>query len=382
MERTGKETLDQITKAIKEHDEKKKLAGDNFTVFDAFNVLHDELAWSALIAYLLNPQAEHNCGDAFLKLFIKKLFSPIELDTSNIKVTPEKSIGELDKKFYEKGGRIDILIEDGYKRAIIIENKIFAQDQPKQLYRYNNYANDKQDGYVDYRILYLTRFGSAPSADSTNGITKYECISYIDTVKSWLKECLKICEAKNRIYDFIEQTISAIDKICKQTIVDEEIENAIERIWELQNMKPSKKIEILKAKDYTNYAEVKVQCMNLIKQYQQEQFGEVISEAGIKAEVLPFEGVLDGYWFRKADVLNNNEIKSIYIMHDWADSALYGGIEFKETIGEIYEELVNKKLLDEDKNNQNTLICHFGLDDFDELYKHMKKILDVVCKIS
>ena len=370
MKKTINEQLEYISKKIKECNSKKKESGTNFSVFKAFRVLHDELAWSAWIAYLLNPKEEHNYGDAFLKLFIDRIPSPIDLDTSNITVTPEVSIGELDKKTYEKGGRMDILIKAACKKAIIIKNKLFEQDQPKQLYRYNNYVGT-EEGFADYRILYLTRFGSAPSEDSTNGITNFECISYIDTIKSWLKDCLNICEKESRISDFIEQTIAAIDEICKQTIVDDEIKAEIENIWDLQDKKPSQKIKVLN----NNYTDVKEQCLNLIKQYQQEQFSEVISEAGIDAEVFPFEGILDGYWYREAKVLNNDEIDSIFVMHDWEDSALYGGIVFKKTTGQIYEKLKTQDLYF-DKNN--TLIYHHGLNDFEGLYNNLASTLKIL----
>lgn len=375
MEKTINQQLEYISRTIKDYNLKKKISGTNFSVFKVFRVLYDELAWSAWIAYLLDPQEEHYCGDAFLKLFLERIPSPIKLDTSDIKVTPEKTIGELDKKSYEKGGRIDILIEDGHKKAIIIENKIFAQDQPKQLFRYNNYANDEQNGFVDCRILYLTRFGSAPSVDSTNGITNYERISYIDTIKLWLHDCLNICEKGSRINDFIEQTIAAIDEICKQTIVDDEIKTAVENNLDLQNKNLSQKIKELKKIDYSNYADVEEQCLNLIKQYQQEQFSEIINEAGIDAEVFPFEGILDGYWHRKAKVLNNDEIDSIFVMHEWIDKNngnLYCGIQFKTTESKIYHKLLSDKVLFEDPNNHLTIMWHeIGLTNFETLYEHL-----------
>lgn len=379
---TINQKLEYSSIAINDYNSKKKVLGTNFNIFKVFRVLHDELAWSAWIAYLLDPQEEHYCGDAFLKLFLERIPSPIKLDASDIKVTPEKTIGELDKKSYEKGGRIDILIEDGHKKAIIIENKIFAQDQPKQLYRYNNYANDEQNGFVDCRILYLTRFGSAPSVDSTNGITNYECISYIDTIKSWLNDCLNVCETKSRVYDFIEQTVAAIDEICKQTLVEDEIKAEIENIWDLKNLKPSQKIKVLNSIDCGNFTDVRKQCINLIKQYQQEQFEEVIREAGIDAEVFPFEGILDGYWYREAKVLNNDEIDRIYVMHEWIDKNnvnLYCGILFKTTENEIYHTLLNEKVLFEDPHNHCTLMWHEkGRDNFEELYRHLASALKFI----
>lgn len=375
MEKTINQQLEYISRTIKDYNLKKKISGTNFSVFRVFGVLHDELAWSAWIAYLLDSNAEHNYEDKFLRLFLKRLHMETFFDMLSVKVSVEFSIGELDKKSYEKGGRIDILIAEGKKKAIIIENKLFAQDQPKQLYRYNNFAKDEKKGFADYRILYLTRLGSAPSEDSTNGITNFERISYIDTIKLWLHDCLNICEKGSRISDFIEQTIAAIDEICKQTIVDDEIKTAVENNLDLQNKNPSQKIKELKKIDYSNYADVEEQCLNLIKQYQQEQFSEIINEAGIDAEVFPFEGILDGYWHRKAKVLNNDEIDSIFVMHEWIDKNngnLYCGIQFKTTESKIYHKLLSDKVLFEDPNNHLTIMWHeIGLTNFETLYEHL-----------
>ena len=56
-------------------------------------------------------------------------------------------------------------------QAIIIENKIFAGDQSKQLERY--FEIIKQEGFEDIRIIYLSLYGEEPSEQSI-GLLKNE----------------------------------------------------------------------------------------------------------------------------------------------------------------------------------------------------------------
>jgi hypothetical protein len=113
-------------------------------------------------------------------------------------------------------GRIDIFIETE-KNVIVIENKIYAGDQEKQLNRYKKFLDKKYKNYKNYKILYLTRYGTEPSEYSTGKITNqnprfWECISYSNTIKPWLQSCLDDKEIKNEnIKNFIRQYLEVIN---------------------------------------------------------------------------------------------------------------------------------------------------------------------------
>ena len=89
--------------------------------------------------------------------------------------------------------RIDILITNDARprQAVVIENKIGAGDQPKQLCRYYNTLKDK--GYGNIHVLYLTLNGDKPSEHSFCGrhceARSYEAISYKNTLPDWLESC-------------------------------------------------------------------------------------------------------------------------------------------------------------------------------------------------
>ena len=127
---------------------------------------------------------------------------------------------EISEDGTSTGGKIDILLHDDKKHAIIIENKFDrygnpAQDQPKQLERYYNHGKDDKK-YEDFILIYLTPSGQYASEDSTgsNKITYYP-ISYDlsddkPNILFWLDECLNISKGCPRIHEVIKQYITYI----------------------------------------------------------------------------------------------------------------------------------------------------------------------------
>lgn len=95
---------------------------------------------------------------------------------------------------------IDILIINANKKAVIIENKVKAEDQRHQLQRY--YKIQKERGYSDIHLLYLTLDGRDPSGNSV-GDLDCKLISYEDLIP-WLDRCQK------RAYDEPELRESVI----------------------------------------------------------------------------------------------------------------------------------------------------------------------------
>ncbi|MDE7385844.1 MAG: PD-(D/E)XK nuclease family protein [Muribaculaceae bacterium] len=107
-----------------------------------------------------------------------------ESDKANIEVSTED-------------GRLDIVLHIGNDK-IIIENKIHANDQQKQIARYTKHSS---------WLFYLTRFGHIPSADSSQSLIHgkdYFCISYYEHIYKWLERLMaeKLDEeSTNKIFD-------------------------------------------------------------------------------------------------------------------------------------------------------------------------------------
>lgn len=220
-------------------------------------------------------------GAVFLELFLKMLeekfeekdFKPIAgFDCENATAKVEKYIGVISEN-KEEGGRIDIIITDKMKNAIIIENKIYAADGEKQLLRYNNFgAANHKDQYI---LLYLTLYGTPASNQSTGKIKenpdaeveniekeeetlskegldtieniKKESninvinISYEKDILAWLEKCKEKAVNHPMLRESIAQYINLIKYLTKQTInkkMEDEIKellkndpNLIKPLW-------------------------------------------------------------------------------------------------------------------------------------------------------
>jgi len=238
MEKEVQTFLDLLThvSAINEKYRKiSEITGENFNIFRILKIEANEASThSAFLCELLNPTGNHGFRDAFLKLFLKLLRdkhkeNPIttkfaEFDTDTACATAESFIGFISEDGNE-GGRIDILLQDKENHAIVIENKINAQDIPKQLKRYKN-------AYENAPIIYLTLIGKSPSdisRDNLNEGEDYLRISYKDDIIAWLELCRK--EAVNHpiLRESIAQYIHLIKHLTGQTM-NEHLKTDLEQL--------------------------------------------------------------------------------------------------------------------------------------------------------
>lgn len=209
--------------------------GELFNIFSILNLRTNEVrTHSAFLAELLSPNGSHACGDKLLALFLKSLepFKGFQFNTKKAIVTVEESIGDINSD-QTQGGRIDIIIKSGQK-VIVIENKIYAEDQTNQLVRYHNYCNC----YSDSRLLYLTLEGYYPSEESSRGLEEgknYYNISYSDDILEWLKQCEKATKNKPLVFNSIVQYRNLIKELTNQMSSDENEEEIINLLCNKEN---------------------------------------------------------------------------------------------------------------------------------------------------
>jgi hypothetical protein len=200
--------------------------------FNLFSIIGSwEATHSNILAELLNPKGSHGQGDVFLRHFLELLCGLTEqakeLETTNfsfdfgrVEVSTEFRIGYVTS---DSGGRIDLLIREGDRARIIIENKINAVEQPNQLKRYESYAQDAT-------IVFLTLEGRKPAlVAGAAQPKKLICISYKDHILDWLKKCLKEAVGAPPVREIIAQYIGLVKQITHQTNSDnmsQEIINA------------------------------------------------------------------------------------------------------------------------------------------------------------
>lgn len=198
-----------------------------FNIFSALHKKTDEVRLhSRFIAYLLSSDANHGMRDAYLKLFMNNILD-LDFDSTEYTVKTE------DKN-------IDIVIYND-RKEVIIENKIYAGDQPQQLVKYYDLRTSENIEKEIVKVVYLTLGRHKPSEDSRGNIPckKLVCIDYTQEINNWLIDCIKITEAKNQLLantilqykELITELTSDINQAIEN---QEEISTKIAEAWELE----------------------------------------------------------------------------------------------------------------------------------------------------
>jgi hypothetical protein len=150
---------------------------DKFNIFQILRQSHDEVNLHSRFIYeLLNPQGTHGLGNRLAELFIENL----EVENFDLKKY----------EVYREYKHIDIFIKNSEtKQAIIIENKIYANDQDKQLEGY--YRTIEGEGYEKIYVFYLTLDGREPKENNKFN-EKMTLISYKNEIDRWLDRCVEV----------------------------------------------------------------------------------------------------------------------------------------------------------------------------------------------
>jgi len=193
----------------------------DFNMLSLFRI--GETQHSFLLAYFLNPNAEHGQKHLFLNLFLDLLKIERFSDDENWIVTAEK-------------GRIDVLLKRVQPHSVIvIENKSnYANDQKHQLYRYwhqeiykaiseknlpKEYILNPPERY--YQLLYLSpKHWKIPNTNTLTKPTEWDNdlpnevplktkhLLFSSFVCEWLKMSLELLPKGNhRIREYVKQYI-------------------------------------------------------------------------------------------------------------------------------------------------------------------------------
>ncbi|MCY4210369.1 MAG: PD-(D/E)XK nuclease family protein [Gammaproteobacteria bacterium] len=193
--------LEQVRLLKSKYDELAAVTGEQFNVFSILGVETDEVrTHSAFLTDLLDPQGSHRQGGAFLKLFL----GLDALKSSKSEEYRNPDTFQVSKEASTAQGQIDILLESK-DACIVIENKIYAQDQISQLNRYYQYAKKKFSHDKQIKLIYLTLDGSLPDEKSLKAVNgqgrhlrkdEVVCLSYSEDIIKWLEDCMKLQEVQ------------------------------------------------------------------------------------------------------------------------------------------------------------------------------------------
>lgn len=159
---------------------------NDFTVFTALrNETDEEKTHTTFLYEILRPNGTHGMGDAFLKDFFSTVLKIDNYDSS-ARIYQECSFKSSD----DNCGRIDLLIETSSARYPI-EIKINADDQERQVSRYNKFAKEKSD---ISKVYYLTLNGYLPSKNSLDNLDAEDVIrvSFAKEIYTWLNNCVVV----------------------------------------------------------------------------------------------------------------------------------------------------------------------------------------------
>lgn len=206
--------LERVGSIERQSRELARLRRENYNVFSLLRKEHDEVyLHSAFLADLLNPCGSHEMDDKFAKLFFEvcELDFPVSAETI---VAAERIIPQ---------GRADIYLRSG-DHQVIIENKIYAADQHRQLIRYHEYLSAR--GTEDYLLVYLTLHGKESNEARTEAKKEevkipYKRISYGTHILTWLQRCREVAIDHPPLRETIRQYSNLVKKLTGQLTNDD-----------------------------------------------------------------------------------------------------------------------------------------------------------------
>ena len=277
-----------------EADRQRAMGKHDYNIFTLFHDFSDEVnLHSNFIASLLDPNGDHYKGDLFLKLFLETCdIDDFSIDTSTATV-------------FKEFKHIDIYISDG-KKHIILENKVYAKDQPTQIARYIKAIQKegvKESDSVkdeDICVLYLHPDGKLPDDQSfgdyhakllgENPSIKFKVISYGKEILSWIDKCKNEVSNITDLNVFLSQYKDVIEMI-------------YDRYKRIDEMETAKFVEIFK-ENYTAVSEI-------ANNYQETR-----------------KKIIDGFFKNVKDILEN-DLKDKYSIE--LNSVAYRPIIIKNT---------------------------------------------------
>lgn len=207
--------LSEISRMLdlnKQKNAEARKRGEDYNIFEILGKKHSELAHSAFIANILDPNGSHALGVEPLRSFLNNIGVSkwSEADFNKAEVNVEVAIVG---KSEDEWGRMDIVIKSNDK-AIIIENKIDAGDQPMQLNRYKTFA--KNNFERNHTLLYLTLDGHHASNQSAEGLllgSDYLTISYEKDILKLIDDCIRLAVQKPLVREVLVQYRNTVESL-------------------------------------------------------------------------------------------------------------------------------------------------------------------------
>lgn len=214
--------FEDYEKFKKEQGQQKRRGLNDYNILTTVLKAHDEVRLhSRMIESLLNIHAKHYQGSLFLDLFLKAIGFHEFFSLQDESIITRKEHQD-----------IDIYITDN-SRHIIIENKINAKDQKKQIKRYieNIKKSHPETTPDDVLVIYLSCYSKDPTEyslgtfkisqekildEKENAIAIYKNITYEKEILTWLIDCQKEVQNITNLNQALKQYIQVVKQITQQ----------------------------------------------------------------------------------------------------------------------------------------------------------------------
>ena len=186
----------------------------DFNVFTALTIERkEELLHTPMLSYLLDPSSAHGQECLFLRTFFdvcrqkSGFVAPREpLENFRWLVRTEVFVGE--------DSRIDLMIECPQQQFIIVvENKVDAGEQHKQLRRYFDWMQFHRRDYTFKRLMFLTPDGR--QSESAEGV-HYTRLSYRKDIRNLLTQALPRITPRP-VRNCVEQYLTVVKRLTGET---------------------------------------------------------------------------------------------------------------------------------------------------------------------
>ena len=228
-----------------EGDRQRAMGKHDYNIFTLFHNFSDEVnLHSNFIASLLDPNGDHYKGDLFLKLFLETCgIDDFSIDTGRATV-------------FKEFKHIDIYISDG-KKHIILENKVYAKDQPTQIARYIEAIKKEGAEDEDIYVLYLHPDGELPKENSLGGYKLNQNNTKLEKDGSSIN--FKVISYGKEILEWIDKCKNEVSNLTDLNIFLSQYKDVIEMIYDrykrIDEMETAKFVEIFK-ENYTAVSEI------------------------------------------------------------------------------------------------------------------------------
>lgn len=135
-------------------------------IFEILRIAHTEIRHSNFIAWMLDPNQNHNLRDTFLKWFLKDVFSDSRVEWIN-----EFRVDSLDTDnllVHREYKNIDLLLETP-DFVVVIENKFWSKEHSNQLRRYKD-TIDRDFASKHQAFVFLTPYAESPDQEDDRNL--------------------------------------------------------------------------------------------------------------------------------------------------------------------------------------------------------------------